>query len=94
MFCLNFDDLQQYETHKEFNCHQFNAVHTIATLHCSEDVAMRVHGGGNFFREAIEFLVNEALYIQLLVLIITSPIMVNERLAVSMSNWVSLAWKS
>jgi hypothetical protein len=44
--------------------------------------------GGNFFREAIEFLVNEALYIQLLVLIITSPIMVNERLAVSMSNWV------
>jgi hypothetical protein len=45
-------------------------------------------------REAIEFLVNEALYIQLLVLIITSPIMVNERLAVSMSNWVSLAWKS
>ncbi len=53
-----------------------------------------VFGGGNFFREAIGFLVNEALYIQLLVLIITSPIMVNERLAASMSNWVSLAWKS
>lgn len=53
-----------------------------------------IDGGGNFFREAIKFLVNEALYIQLLVLIITSPIMVNERLAVSMSNWVSLAWKS